>query len=134
VPRDIELMFHFCYGDSNHRHVVEPTDMADMVESANRLTGAIARPIELIHMPVPRDRSDDAYFAPLKGLALRPDTALSLGLVHYTDGLDGTRKRMAAARRFVKEFSIATECGFGRRAPGTIAELLRIHAAAAALD
>ena len=31
-------MFHFCYGDSNHRHVVEPTDMADMVEMANRLT------------------------------------------------------------------------------------------------
>ncbi len=26
---------------------------------------AIGRPIELIHMPVPRDRSDDGYFAPL---------------------------------------------------------------------
>src|SRR6478752_1616912 len=24
VPADIELMFHFCYGDSNHKHVVEP--------------------------------------------------------------------------------------------------------------
>ena len=38
VPPGIELMFHFCYGDSNHKHVVEPTDMADMVELANRLT------------------------------------------------------------------------------------------------
>ena len=52
----------------NHRHVVEPTDMADMVELANRLTRGMARPIELIHMPVPRDRADDAYFAPLKAL------------------------------------------------------------------
>ena len=131
VPGDVALMFHFCYGDSNHRHVVEPTDMADMVELANRLTRGIARPIALIHMPVPRDRSDDAYFAPLKALKLRPQTELSLGLVHYTDGLVGTRQRLATAQKFVTDFSIATECGFGRRPPETIAELLRIHAAAA---
>jgi hypothetical protein len=131
VPPGIELMFHFCYGDSNHRHVVEPTDMADMVELANRLTVGIRRPIDLIHMPVPRGRSDDAYFAPLKALALAPRTELCLGLVHYTDGVAGTRKRLAAARKHVENFSIATECGFGRRAPETIPELLRIHAEAA---
>jgi hypothetical protein len=128
VPPDIELLFHFCYGDSNHRHVVEPTDMADMVELANRLAQGIRRSIELIHMPVPRDRSDEAYFAPLKALRLKPETELCLGLVHYTDGVAGTRNRLAAAEKFVKEFSIATECGFGRRQPDTIPELLRIHA------
>ena len=32
VPDDIELLYHFCYGDAGHRHVVEPTDMGDMVE------------------------------------------------------------------------------------------------------
>jgi hypothetical protein len=133
VPAGVELMFHFCYGDSNHRHVVEPTDMADMVELANRLTHGIARPIDLIHMPVPRDRSDDGYFAPLRALKLKPDTELSLGLVHYTDGIEGTRKRMATAQNYVKDFSVATECGFGRRPPETIPELLRIHAAAADL-
>src|SRR6266702_5437931 len=53
VPCDIELLFHFCYGDSNHKHVVEPTDMGDMVEVANRLSADIKRPIALIHMPVP---------------------------------------------------------------------------------
>ena len=31
-------LFHFCYGDAGHKHVVEPTDMGDMVEFANRLT------------------------------------------------------------------------------------------------
>ena len=91
----------------------------------------ITRPIQLIHMPVPRDRSDDAYFAPLKDLKLKPGTQLCLGLVHHTDGVAGTRRRIAAAEKFVTDFSIATECGFGRRQPETIPELLRIHAEAA---
>jgi hypothetical protein len=128
VPADVDLLYHLCYGDSNHRHVVEPTDMGDMVEFANRVSRQIERPIQLIQMPVPRDRSDDAYFAPLRRLALRPETELCLGLVHYTDGVEGTLKRLATARAHVDAFSIATECGFGRRDPRTIPDLLRIHA------
>ena len=128
VPPGIELLFHFCYGDSNHKHVVEPVDMGDMIDVANRLSVDIRRAIELIHMPVPRDRSDDAYFAPLARLRLKPETVLCLGLVHYTDGTSGTRRRIEAAQKYVADFSIATECGFGRRDPKTIPELLRIHA------
>ena len=44
VPPDIDLLFHLCYGDSNHKHVVEPTDMGDMVEFANRVCRQIKRP------------------------------------------------------------------------------------------
>ena len=132
VPPDIELLFHFCYGDSNHRHVVEPRDMGDMADMANRLSADIKRPIHLIHMPVPRDRSDDAYFAALARLRLHPETELCLGLVHYTDGIAGTRRRLATAEKHAARFSIATECGFGRRDPKTIPELLRIHAETAA--
>ncbi len=132
VPSDIELLFHFCYGDSNHKHVIEPNDMGDMVDVANRLSADIKRPVNLIHMPVPRDRSDDGYFAPLARLRLKPETELSLGLVHYTDGVAGTRTRLATAERHAKGFSIATECGFGRRDPATIPDLLRIHAEVAA--
>ncbi|MGA8968079.1 MAG: hypothetical protein WB499_02555 [Pseudolabrys sp.] len=128
VPAKIELLFHFCYGDSNHKHVVEPTDMGDMVDVANRLSADIKRTIQVIHMPVPRDRNDDAYVQPLARLRLKPETELSLGLVHYTDGVTGTRERLASAERHAKSFSIATECGFGRRDPATIPELLRIHA------
>ena len=133
VPRDVDLLYHLCYGDSNHRHVVEPTDMTDMVEFANRLSRNIKRPIELIHMPVPRNRADDAYFAPLNALKLRPATELCLGLVHHTDGIEGTKRRLATAKKYVSNFSIATECGFGRRDPRTIPELLSIHAAVADL-
>ncbi|MFL5099365.1 MAG: hypothetical protein ACJ8E5_02050, partial [Xanthobacteraceae bacterium] len=134
VPADVELLFHLCYGDAGHRHVVEPTDMGDMVEFTNRLVRGIRRGIDLVHMPVPRDRADAGYFAPLRELRLDPGTELCLGLVHHTDGVEGTKKRLATARQFVTDFSIATECGFGRRDPGTIPELLRIHAAAAALE
>src|SRR5215475_5719638 len=106
VPADVELMFHLCYGDSNHRHVVEPTDMGDMVGFTNRLVRGVKRPIDLVHMPVPRDRSDDAYFAPLRGLALPGETELCLGLVHYTDGVEGTKRRRATARRHAQKFAI----------------------------
>ena len=134
VPADADLLYHLCYGDSGHRHVVEPTDMSDMVEFANRVSRQIKRPIQLIHMPVPRNRADDAYFGPLRRLELRPETELCLGLVHYTDGIGGARARLAAAKRYVRDFSIATECGFGRRDPATIPALLRLHAEIADLD
>lgn len=133
VPAGADLLYHLCYGDSGHRHVVEPTDMGDMVEFANRVSRQIARPIQLIHMPVPRNRTDDAYFAPLGRLELRPETELCLGLVHHTGGLDGARTRLAAAKRYARDFSIATECGFGRRDPATISALLRLHAEIAEL-
>jgi len=131
VPGDVDLLYHLCYGDSGHKHVVEPTDMNDMVEFANHLVRNINRPIQLIHMPVPRNRFDDACFQPLGRLTLPPETELCLGLVHFTDGIEGTKRRMETARRHASRFAIATECGFGRRDPATIPELLRIHAAVA---
>ena len=78
-------------------------------------------------MPVPRMRSDDAYFAPLMRLKLGSETELSLGLVHLTDGVEGAKRRLVTASRYAQNFSIATECGFGRRDPNTIPALLRLH-------
>ena len=86
------------------------------------------RPLNWIHLPVPRERFDEAYYAPLRELRLRPETELYLGVVHHTDGVEGTRRRMAVARQFVSGFGVATECGWGRRPPPTIPDLLRIHA------
>ncbi len=131
VPSDIDLLYHLCYGNSGHKHVVEPTDMKDMVEFASRLALQIKRPLQLVHMPVPRNRADDAYFAPLRQLKLNPETELCLGLVHHSDGVEGTKRRLETAKRYAPRFSIATECGFGRRDPATIPELLRIHATVA---
>ena len=134
IPESVELGYHLCYGDFGHRHVVEPEDTALMVRLSNKLSQRIGRSMQWIQMPVPRDRSDDAYFAPLSGLRLRPETRLYLGLVHHTGGVDGTRKRIEAAEKFVSEFGISTECGLGRRDPTTLPALLRIHAEVADLD
>ena len=82
-------------------------------------------------MPVPRDRADVAYVAPLRNLRLPPSTRLYLGLVHYSDGVEGTRRRMAAAASVYPAFGIATECGLGRRVGQDIEALLHIRAEAA---
>lgn len=127
VPVDVELGYHFCYGDVQHRHFKEPADTGRMVEVANALAASLGRGLDWIHLPVPRDRRDETYYAPLRELRLRPETQLYLGLVHHTDGVEGTARRMEVAHRFAPRFGIATECGWGRRAPATIPALLRIH-------
>ena len=132
VPPDVQLGYHFCYGDVQHRHFKQPVDAGKLVDVANALAASLGRPLNWIHLPVPRDRVDEAYYAPLRELRLRPETELYLGLVHHTDGIEGTVRRMEVARSFVSGFGIATECGWGRRPPSTIPDLLRIHGALSA--
>ena len=127
VPADAELGLHLCYGDPGHKHVVEPKDTKLMVDFTNQLVAAIKHPIAWVHMPVPREREDVAYFAPLKGLNLDLKTELYLGLLHRTDGLAGAKRRLAAAKQVVTDFGIATECGFGRRPPETVSDLIELH-------
>jgi hypothetical protein len=135
VPRDAQLGIHLCYGDFEGRHFVEPQDATKMVELANLIVGSVGRPLAYIHMPVPIGRSDDAYFAPMKNLRLPPSTELYLGLVHAQDGVEGTRTRMAAARRHAPPFGIASECGISRaRRPEVVEEFFRVYAGAAAAD
>lgn len=127
VGKGVELGIHLCYGDPGHKHIVDPRDLRVCVAFANGICRASPRSVDYTHMPVPRDRGDDVFFGPLKQLALPTATRLVLGLVHYTDGAQGTRKRISAAERHVREFDVATECGFGRRDPGTVPALLRLH-------
>lgn len=127
VPAGVEAGIHLCYGDSGHKHFKEPEDTSKLVAVANAVAAGATREIAWIHMPVPRNRADDAYFAPLRALKLKPETELYLGLVHRTDGIDGARKRIAAARKAWPRFGIATECGFGRRPAQDVADLLRLH-------
>ena len=129
VPAEVELGYHLCYGDMNHRHWKEPEDTAVLVRIANAIAATVSRRIDWIHIPVPVDRDDDAYFAPLAGLGLDPATRLYLGLVHFTDGIEGARRRIRAAERVIADFGVGTECGFGRRDPATVLELLDLHRA-----
>ncbi len=132
VPRGVELGFHLCYGDWEAKHFIEPADAGKLAEFANLLADSISRPITYVHMPVPMERSDDAYFEPLRKLKLSPGTDLFLGLVHG-DGVEATRKHIETAAKHVADFGIATECGMARcRTPEIVRSLFAIHAAASA--
>jgi hypothetical protein len=62
-------------------------------------------------------------------LKLAVGTELYLGVIHAADGVEGTRRRIEVANRFVADFGIATECGIARaRKPELVGELLRLHA------
>jgi hypothetical protein len=127
VPTDVELGYHFCYGSFGGKHFVEPKDMAAMVGLANAISTGLRRPINWFHMPVPVERSDNTYFAPLSALRLQPNCRLYLGLIHDTDGLAGALARISTAQHYITDFGIATECGFGRRDPATVQSLLDLH-------
>ena len=130
VDGDALLGLHLCYGDLGHRHFIQPKDLGTVTRMANAGVAAAGRRVDWMHMPVPRDRHDDDYFAPLSELAIG-DTKPFIGLVHHTDGLDGTLRRLETAKRHLNGFGISTECGWGRRAPDTLPELMRIHREAA---
>ena len=131
VPASVQLGFHLCYGDFGHQHFVQPGDMSVLATLTGQVIAGLRRPLDWVHMPVPRDRDDDAYFAPLQRLRLPADTELFLGLIHASDGMDGARRRIAAAQRWAPPFGVATECGLGRRPPESIPALLGLHRAAA---
>jgi methionine synthase II (cobalamin-independent) len=128
VPADVEVGFHLCYGDFGRKHFMQPADTAVAVAIANSVVATAGRQVNWVHLPVPADRDDEAYFAPLRKLALDPATELYLGLIHDHDGVPGVLRRLQGARTAVRDFGIATECGFGRRPADSIPALLRLHA------
>jgi methionine synthase II (cobalamin-independent) len=129
VPDGVQLGIHLCYGDFGGRHFVEPKDAEKMVEFANALTKTVSHSLAYLHMPVPLDRTDDAFHRPLANLSLHECCELFLGVVHAKDGVGGAKARIAAAQRHAPAFGIATECGMARaRSEDTVRKLLQIHA------
>ncbi|MYH76766.1 MAG: flavin reductase family protein [Acidimicrobiaceae bacterium] len=131
IPDGVIVGYHFCYGSMHDEHFIEPADLARCVALANFVVGNSGRRIDFVHMPVPIDRDDDAYFAPLRGLRLG-GCRVYLGLVHHEDGGAGAKLRMAAARRHLPHFGVAAECGMGRMHPDLVVPLLQAHADALA--
>jgi len=126
IPPPVLLGYHLCYGDLGHRHLVEPDSLALSVRMANLALAHSRRRVDWVHMPVPVNRGDDAYFAPLKDLNAGA-TDIFLGLIHHHDGVEGTLARAQAAHRYLPHFGVATECGLGRRPAATLVELLTLH-------
>ena len=67
-----------------------------MVEMVNAVSASVQRPIQFFHLPVPKPRTDEAFYVPLEKLNMKPDTDLYLGLIHHNDDA-GNATRLAAA-------------------------------------
>ncbi|NJO03849.1 MAG: hypothetical protein HC880_21200 [Bacteroidia bacterium] len=126
IPKDVPMGIHLCYGDLGHQHLIQPSNLAVCVQMANAAVANLERSVDYFHMPVPRDRKDDEYFAPLKDLNIG-NAKVFIGLIHHTDGIEGSLARLETAKRHISNFGISTECGFGRRPVEQIPELLHIH-------
>ena len=54
-------------------------------------------------------------------------------MVHAQDGVEGTTRRITAARRHAPDFGIASECGISRgRDPALALEFIKTYTGAAA--
>ncbi len=128
IPEEVLVGMHLCYGDLEHTHLIEPKDLGVCVRMANLAVENAGRQLNWVHMPVPKDRSDDdAYFAPLQDLRMKGGK-LFIGLVHLTDGVAGSMQRLQAFRRhYSGAAGVATECGWGRRKTETLPALLDVH-------
>jgi len=126
VPAGVELGYHLCYGSPADEHLVQPKDMRLMVEMANAIVASVNRQIQFFHMPVPKPRTDDAYFAPLSGLKLDKETELYLGVIHHDDAA-GDAARLTAAKKHARVDGISTECGMARGDPARLPALLAAH-------
>lgn len=130
VPASAELGYHLCYGSPRDEHLVQPKDAALLVEMLEGIAVAAHRHIDFFHIPVPKGRTDEAYYAPLKTWKRPAGTKLYLGLLHHDDDA-GDRTRIAVASKFVDDFGLSAECGWGRTEPGRLPGLLKGHRVAA---
>ena len=127
VPEGVDMGYHLCYGSMNNRHWKEPDDLGMCVKVGNAVAERLSRPINFLHMPVPVDRTDDAYYAPLRDIDLDPVTDIFLGLLHDDGGAMGNKLRLSAASKVLNDFGIAAECGLGRRRQEDIAKILMLQ-------
>lgn len=126
VPEEALLGFHLCFGTLGGWPRFEPDDLGGAVRLANAIAAHAGRRVDWIHIPV-LDRSDDAFFAPLKGL--QPMGArIYLGAIH---NMERFPERIATARKYLAEFGVGAYCGFGRLSPDELPKVLADHVAAA---
>ncbi|MCJ1383980.1 hypothetical protein MMC17_007094 [Xylographa soralifera] len=127
IPPNVGLAFHLCYGDLRHKHFLEPKDTGLLVDLANSIVRMLdgRHDIEWFHLPVPKGRTDAAYFEPLKKLDIK-GARLYLGLVHVYDE-EGTQERIRVAySTYQRPFGVATECGMGRTPKEHLDSILHI--------
>ena len=139
VPAEVPVGLHLCYGDYKHRHFKEPESLTTQVAVVNRLNAQARRQVSFLAFTVPQYQRDPAYFAPLRGLRIRPGTEIYFALVpyHADEQEPGTTAEQV---RLIDEYlvdhpsnggrpawGICTECGMARAEREEIPRLLDLH-------
>jgi ubiquinone/menaquinone biosynthesis C-methylase UbiE len=127
VPPDVELGFHFCEGHDEQAPRTVRRDASRMVEIANALAASLDRPLNWVHMPLPREGDIAAAVAPLADLRLQPPTELYLGLLDPAGDDGAAADRIQVAHDAAGEFGVATPCGWGRLSPASVTALIVLH-------
>ena len=122
IPSEVLLGFHFCFGTLGGWPRFEPDSTDKAVELANAFIAGAGRRVDWMHIPT-LNRSDDAYYAPLDNLQAG-DTRIFLGMIH---NMPTFAERLAVARKHLSDFGVAAYCGFGRRHPSELPEILKDH-------
>jgi SAM-dependent methyltransferase len=128
VPPEVELGFHFCDGHDEQAARRVQRDLGRKVEIANALAASLDRPLNWVHIPLPREGATPAFVQPLGALDLHPQTELYIGALHAGDDGYETGRRLDAAHEFAGEFGVATACGWGRLPPSRVPDLIALHA------
>lgn len=128
LPEAVQLGYHFCFGTLGGWPRFAPDNLGATVQLANAVVEASGRCVDWIHIPI-LDRTDDAFFAPLKDLKPK-GASVFLGLIHHMDSFS---ERVAVARKYLPDFGYAAYCGFGRSAPSEMPQVLADHLSAIAL-
>jgi hypothetical protein len=122
IPKAVRLGYHLCFGTLGGWPLFAPDDLGAAVKLANAFIAGSGRQVDWMHIPV-LDRSDDAFFAPLKDL--KPGKArIYLGVVH---NMERFKERLATARKYLKSFGVGAFCGFGRMPPSDMPRVLKEH-------
>ena len=111
IPTEADLGFHVC--SIWHHDPGAGQDNADLVDIANAVLRKVTRRVDYVHIPIIPEHSE-ADMASLARLAIKRETQLYLGLINCDDGVDGARRRIAAAETAVTGFGVAFFCGLGR--------------------
>jgi hypothetical protein len=135
IPTDVAVGYHLCYGTLPRWPMVELRTIGTQVTLANALIERSGRPIEVLHLVIPKSPTE-IFFNGAEHLKAN-GTDLYLGLIHKDDSIEDNLARVRMARKFFPSFGTSYVCGFGRRSVEDTKRLLSRHrdvAAALAME
>jgi hypothetical protein len=115
--------------------MVELRTIVTQVTLANALIKESGRPIDVLHLVIPKSPTE-GFFEGAEDLKAN-GADLYLGVIHEDDSIEDNLARVRMARKFFPSFGTSYVCGFGRRSVEDTKRLLSRHrdvAAALAME